>query len=69
MFEEFERRAGEAAERAAGERRRGLAGKIANELPGVRADVAGERVVLSGRGLRRRRLGDPALRWLGRWMR
>lgn len=68
-FEGLERRASDRAERIAIERRTELARRIDEELPGVRAEIAGERVVLSGHGLRRRRLTDPALRWLGRWMR
>lgn len=69
MLERLEKRAAQWGERMAAARRRDLAAKIENGVPGVRAAVEGERVVLGGRGLRRRRLSDPALRWLGRWMR
>lgn len=37
----------------------------AREVPGVRAQVEGDGVVLSGRGLWRM----PALRWIGGWLR
>ncbi len=32
-------------------------------VPGVRAFIDGERVVVEGRGLARRRIEDPRLRW------
>ena len=39
--------------------------EAAREVPGVRAEVEGDGVVLSGRGLGRM----PALRWIGGWLR
>jgi hypothetical protein len=38
-------------------------------LPGVSVEAEPERVVLSGHGLGRRWLRDPALRWLGGYLR
>jgi hypothetical protein len=65
MMERLEARAekigAQASARAAA--RLGEAARVA--LPGVRVEVEPGRVVLSGRGLERRRLVDPALRWLG----
>ncbi|MEP9400386.1 hypothetical protein [Sphingomonas sp. VNH70] len=39
----------------------------ARGVPGVSASVAGERVVLAGRGLVRRTLTDPALADMAEW--
>jgi hypothetical protein len=65
MIEDFEPRAATlgaaAAERAAAR----LAEAARAGLPGVTVEAEPGRVVLTGRGLERRRLGDPALRWLG----
>jgi hypothetical protein len=64
MFEALSARAramGAAAARRA-------ASRIADgvEIPGVTVTVEDERVVVAGRGLVRRWLRDPALRWIGR---
>lgn len=65
MMEGFEARAatlGAArAERAAAR----LADAARETLPGVSVEADAGRVVISGRGLGRRLLRDPALRWLG----
>lgn len=55
------RRIGEAR---ATERRERIAAAIA-EIGGVRATIEGEAVILSARGLHRRRLADARLRWPG----
>jgi ribosomal protein L35AE/L33A len=66
MFEALERR----VRRRTAVRVEGQVGaieaRLRSELPGS-VDVVGEagRVVLIGRGLRRRFVTDPALRWLG----
>ena len=52
------------ATRAAEERRHAIA-RAAEQVPGVNAAVDGEAVVLSGRGLAQRWLGDMALREIG----
>ncbi|WBY07107.1 hypothetical protein PIB19_17035 [Sphingomonas sp. 7/4-4] len=69
MMEGFEARAetlgAAAAERAAVR----LAATARETLPGVSAEAEAGRVVISGRGLGRRWLRDPALRWLGGLMR
>ena len=63
MFEQLEKRAAGVAEARAlarGERVR----ERADAVPGVRAEVTGGDVVLSGRGLGRRMVTDAALRWV-----
>jgi len=64
----------EARAEAAGERavaratvRLGDAARAA--LPGLSVEAEPGRVVISGRGLWRRWLGDAALRWPGGWLR
>lgn len=52
----------EAAAEAAIER---LAAQLGEAVPGAEVRVEPGRVVLSGRGLARRMLRDPALRWPG----
>jgi len=42
-----------------------LAAAAGAALPGLRVRAEEGRVVISGRGLARRLLADPALRWLG----
>lgn len=65
MMERLEAR-GESLGAAAAERAAQQLGAVAREtLPGVAVSVEPGRVVLSGRGLGRRWLSDPALRWLG----
>lgn len=65
MFEramELARRRGEARARAVALR---LAEAAAQDAPaGVRVEAAGAEVRLSGRGLARRMVTEPALRWL-----
>ncbi|MGV3769586.1 MAG: hypothetical protein ACO1NM_06110 [Sphingobium phenoxybenzoativorans] len=48
--------------RAAARRRAAIARAVAQEAPGVAAMVEGDDVVLEGRGLMRRWLGDLGLR-------
>jgi hypothetical protein len=50
-----------AAERAAAR----LVAAARETLPGVSVEAEPGRVVISGRGLARRMLRDPAFRWLG----
>jgi hypothetical protein len=65
MFERLRERAERRAQSHAAARRERLAERVAAGAPrGVEIGVEGERVVLSGRGLGRRLLIDPALRWL-----
>ena len=65
MFERLERRAREQAEARAEVRRRELALALSATAPrGIMADVEGEAVVLSGRGLARRSATEPGLRWM-----
>ena len=66
MFEGLEARGAAAGEAA----RRRLCARVAAMLRegaprGVRVDEVAEGVVLTGRGLVRRSLTDPALRWIG----
>lgn len=49
-------------ERMAARRRAAIARAVAGEAPGVAATVEGDDVVLEGRGLMRRWMGDLALR-------
>lgn len=60
----------EAIARAIGTRRaraaaRTLAGRIAETVPGVTAAADERGVTIAGRGLIRRAIRDPRLRWLG----
>jgi hypothetical protein len=55
-------RAAEARARAVAVR---LAGAAERALPGVSVRAEDDRVVLEGRGLARRALDEPALRWPG----
>jgi hypothetical protein len=65
MFEGMMVRASRLAEQRARRRSTRLAERARDALPaGVKAEAQPEGVVLSGRGLRRRFLIDPALRWL-----
>lgn len=61
MSARVEARAQAAAE-ATAER---LAVRLREAVPGVRVRTDGDRVVLAGRGLGRRMLSEPALRWPG----
>ena len=42
-----------------------LAARVEDQIPGVSVIAGQGEVVLSGRGLARRMLVDPALRWIG----
>jgi len=65
MFERLRERGERQAGRRAAARREELAARLQAGAPrGVEIGVEGEDVVLSGRGLGRRLLIDPALRWL-----
>ncbi len=65
MFERLKQRAHRAAQARAEARRRGIAERLRQDLPaGIAVDIRGEGVALSGRGLRRRFILDPALRGL-----
>ncbi len=58
---------GEAAGEAAAGRARERVAAAARGVGGVWADVAGDAVVLAGRGLVRRTLTDPALADMAEW--
>ena len=65
MFERMVERASRLAERRARERGVSLADRVRDVLPrGVRVEAQPEGLRFSGRGLRRRFLLEPALRWL-----
>jgi hypothetical protein len=65
MFEGLSRRATRRALERADKRRRAMADEAGEAAPpGVRIDIEGEQVVLSGRGLMRRFLTEARLRWL-----
>jgi hypothetical protein len=67
-MERIEARGMALGERAAAVARERLAERAGDALPGVAAEVEGERVVLSGRGLGSRLLREPVLRWIGSLM-
>jgi hypothetical protein len=65
MFERMTERAHRVAQARAERRRRGIAERLRDDLPaGIAVEGRGESVALSGRGLRRRFILDPALRGL-----
>lgn len=65
MFEQLEARVRIRAEQRARDAAERLRDHMADELPrGVRAETGEGGVLISGRGLVRRWLLDPALRWL-----
>jgi hypothetical protein len=65
MFDALMRRGTGLVERRAVARRGELAARIGEAAPdGVAVAVEGEAVVMSGRGLVRRFMVEPALRWL-----
>jgi hypothetical protein len=65
MFDRLVKRVALAAERRAEVRRDVLARRLSEAVPnGVRVSAEGEQVVIEGRGLVRRWVGDPALCWL-----
>ncbi|WNO53545.1 hypothetical protein [Stakelama saccharophila] len=61
----LERRGREIAARRADREADKVAEAVRDAAPDVRVTREGEDVVLSGRGLSRRRLRDPVLRWIG----
>jgi len=65
MFGRLSQRAAGRAEARAERRRQELAERMAAAgVKGVAVAVEGERVVLTGRGLGRRLVVEPALRWI-----
>jgi hypothetical protein len=65
MFEKLARRVQAQAESKAKERTLELTERVRAELPrGIKAEATPEGIRLSGRGLKRRFVLDPALRWL-----
>ncbi|MCX8476961.1 MAG: hypothetical protein MT490_14300 [Sphingomonas sp.] len=65
MMDGLEARARDMGARAAVRVAARLADVAGEALPGVSVAAEGARVVVSGRGLGRRWLRDPAFRWLG----
>ncbi|WP_010545095.1 hypothetical protein [Sphingomonas elodea] len=65
MLEQLNARADAIGGRAAGDTAARLAERVRDGVPGISVSADGDRVILSGRGLWRRWLADPALRWLG----
>jgi hypothetical protein len=65
----LEARAEAIGERAAARAALRLRDAAREALPGLTAEAEAGRVVISGRGLWRRWLRDPALRWPGGWLR
>ena len=61
MFEKLMEHGAAAADRRARERARGIAQKLP---PGVGVEETPEGLRLSGRGLKRRLVIEPALRWI-----
>lgn len=69
MLEQLIARGEAAGRRAADDATVRLAERVRDTVPGVSITVEGAGVTLSGRGLWRRWLADPALRWLGGMLR
>nr|WP_315382664.1 hypothetical protein [uncultured Sphingomonas sp.] len=65
MLEQLKARAETTGRAAATDAAGRLAERVREAVPGVSVAVEGSAVTLSGRGLLRRWLADPALRWLG----
>ncbi len=65
MLEQLNARAEAAGRSAAGKAATRLAERVRDAVPGVAVSIDGSAVTLAGRGLWRRWLADPALRWLG----
>jgi hypothetical protein len=65
MLEPLNARAEAIGRRAAGDAAARLGARVGDAVPGVTVAVDGTSVTLSGRGLWRRWLADPGLRWLG----
>lgn len=66
MMETLMARGETAAQRARAGRIEAIAQAVAAQVPGVHTDTSTEEIVLTGRGLLRRWLTDPALRFIGR---
>lgn len=65
MFERLEARARRAGEARANVRAAELAQRMRESVPrGIRAEAVDGGVAMSGRGIRRRWLLEPALRWM-----
>lgn len=65
MLERLNTRAEAIGRRAADDAAARLGERVGEAVPGVAVAVDGARVTLSARGLWRRWLADPGLRWLG----
>jgi len=65
MMERLEARGRAIGERAAERAVERLAAEARAALPGLEIEAGDGRVTIAGRGLGRRWLADPALRWLG----
>jgi len=65
MMDGLEARARIAGEQAVTRAASRLAEAAREALPGISVEADSARVVISGRGLARRMLRDPAFRWLG----
>lgn len=65
MMEDLEARGRRIGERAADAAVARLAAEARAALPGLEIEAGAGRVTITGRGLARRWLTDPALRWLG----
>jgi hypothetical protein len=65
MLEQLKARGDAVARDAATDTAERLADRVREAVPGVTVAVEGTTVALSGRGLWRRWLADPSLRWLG----
>ncbi|UYY57527.1 hypothetical protein [Sphingomonas sp. S2-65] len=65
VMERLEARGRDRSERAAADAAARLGARLREAYPELGVEVAPEQVVVRGRGLGRRMLADPALRWLG----
>lgn len=65
MLEQLNARAEAIGRQAADDAAMRLGERVRETVPGVSVSVDGSSVTLSGRGLWRRWLADPGLRWLG----
>ena len=65
MLEQLNARAEAIGRQAADDAAMRLRERVRETVPGVSVSVDGSSVTLSGRGLWRRWLADPGLRWLG----
>lgn len=65
MLEQLKARGERVGRQAAADTAGRMGERVREAVPGVSVTVEGTVVTLSGRGLWRRWLADPALRWLG----